>query len=310
VDVLLAPDYPEVVTLLEGAPEIRRLVSLPRVTSHAQPQHIDGLNHNGYDIATFTIWSLPLQRLVRARRILAFEQAQWLQEGDTACVEKIARAIGWDGALPAPFALPSKRRFDLPPNTVVLHPGCKPDWPWKKWHGFDELARLLPEVVIIGTDADLHNAQTYFREPFTWPDHAKNFVGTLHLPDTAALLQECAALVSNDSGMMQLGVALGVPTFGIFGITSPQREAIPADHMFPITKGLSCEPGCRHMPWGRRDCEHHLQCLKTLAAQEVLAKIRAIIPDKRQQTVAPSPEPKAMDNPKVMYYGYVFDASG
>jgi ADP-heptose:LPS heptosyltransferase/2-polyprenyl-3-methyl-5-hydroxy-6-metoxy-1,4-benzoquinol methylase len=310
VDVLLAPDYPEVVTLLEGAPEIRRLVSLPRGKPHEQPQHIDGLSQNGYDIATFTVWSVPLQRLVRARRLLAFEQAQWLREGDMACVEKIARAVGWDGALPAPFALPSKRRFGLPPNTVALHPGCKPDWPWKKWHGFAELARLLPEVVIIGTEADLQNAQTYFREPFIWPDHAKNFVGRLSLPDTAALLQECAALVSNDSGMMQLGVALGRPTFGIFGITSPQREAIPAEHMFPITKGLPCEPGCRQMPWGRRDCEHHLQCLKTLTAQEVLARIQAIVPDKRQQPVAPSPETKAMDDLKVVYYGYVFDASG
>ena len=72
-----------------------------------------------------------------------------------------------------------------------------------------------------------------------------NFIGALNLRDTAALIQQCAALVSNDSGLMHLGVALGTPTVGIFGITDPLREAMPAINMFPITKGLPCEPACR-----------------------------------------------------------------
>ena len=310
VDVLLAPDYPEVVTLLQGAPEIRQLFHLSSSQLQAQPQPVEELSLRLYDIATFTVWSSPLQHLIRARRTLAFERARWLQEGDSACVDRIARAVGWQGSLPPPFAVPSERQFGLRPRTIALHPGCKPDWPWKKWHGFDALARLLPDVAIIGTDTDLHNGQTYFHEPFQWPKHAQDFVGKLSLPDTAALLRECAALVSNDSGMMQLGVALGIPTFGIFGITSPQREAIPADHMYAVTKGLSCEPACRQMPWGRHDCEYHLQCLKSLTAQEVFDKIRTIVPVNCQQTASSSLEHKSMDNIGVVYYGYVFDASG
>jgi ADP-heptose:LPS heptosyltransferase/glycosyltransferase involved in cell wall biosynthesis len=310
VDVLLAPDYPEVVTLLEGAPEIRQLFYRPGSKPAERQQHLEGLSQEVYDVATFTIWSSPLQRFVRAQRTLAFEQSQWLREGDIACVEKIARAVGWKGPLPAPFGMASERRFGLAPNTIALHPGCKPDWPWKKWHGFEELARLLPEVVIIGTTSDLQNEQTYFRKTFHWPEHAKNFVGALSLHDTAALLRECAALVSNDSGMMHLGVAMGLPTFGVFGITSPQREVIPADNMFPITKGLPCEPGCRQRPWGQRDCEHHLECLKSLTAKEVLSKIRAVVPETRQHMGSPFMGPTAMDNLNVVYYGYVFDASG
>jgi ADP-heptose:LPS heptosyltransferase/2-polyprenyl-3-methyl-5-hydroxy-6-metoxy-1,4-benzoquinol methylase len=310
VDVLLAPDDLTVVTLLEGAAEIRRLFYLPSVHSHERHQHLDGLDRQVYDVATYTVWSLPLRRLVRARRTLAFEQSQWLREGDSACVAKIARGVGWDDPLPAPFAIPSQRRFDLAPNTIALHPGCKPNWPWKKWHGFEELARLIPAVVIIGTAADAHNEQTYFARSFEWPARARNFAGTLSLPDTAALLRQCAALVANDSGVMHLGVAMGIPTFGIFGLTSPQREAIPAANMFPITKGLPCEPACRQLPWGRRDCEYHLQCLKSLTAEEVLSKVREVVPDDHRQTVSQPPEWKTMSDISVVYYGNVFDASG
>ena len=114
---------------------------------------------------------------------------------------------------------------------------------------------------------------TYFRRPFAWPAHARNFTGQLDLADTAALLTQCAALVANDSGLMHLGVALGIPTFGVFGITSPAREAIDAPNMTVVTKGLPCEPACRRAPWGRRDCEHHLRCLRTLSADDVMSRM-------------------------------------
>ena len=166
----------------------------------------------------------------------------------------------------------------LPDGTVALHPGCKPDWPWKKWHGFEELASRLPHVVIVGSPHDSENDRTYFGRRFVWPSHVRDFAGALSLADTAALISQCAALVANDSGLMHLGVALGVPTFGIFGITSPQRESIDAPHMFAITKGLPCEPACRLGPWGRRDCEHHLKCLRTLGADEVCDRIKAVVP--------------------------------
>jgi ADP-heptose:LPS heptosyltransferase/glycosyltransferase involved in cell wall biosynthesis len=315
VDVLLAPDYLEVTTLLDGAPEIRRLFYLPSPWCGAKDQRLDGLRDTCYDLAVFTRWSLPLQKLVRASRSLAFQQAQWLQEGDIACVKTIAQGVGWKGALPQPFALPSQRRFDLPPNTIALHPGCKPNWPWKKWHGFAELAALLPAVAIIGTAADLQNADTYFGKPFIWPEHAKNFVGQLNLQDTAALLRQCAALVANDSGLMHLGVAMEIPTFGIFGLTHPQREAMPAEHMYPMRQ---CHPQCRQPSWGQRQCAYNLQCLKTLTPHAVLNTIRTHVPaygsvegtSLTSKRASLAQELPTMDDIRVAYYGYVFDASG
>jgi glycosyltransferase involved in cell wall biosynthesis len=319
-DVLLATDYPDVVRLLEGAPEIRRVFHQPSPRRASGPAYLAGLSDQIYEVATFTAWSAPLRGLVRARTIREFERETWLAEGDLHCVERIAHALGWQEKLPEPFAMASNRRFELPLKTVAIHPGCKYEWPWKKWHGFDELARQFPNVVIVGTEEDLRTDNTYFHRPFSWPQHARDFVGKLNLFDTAALLRECAALVSNDSGLMHLGVALGIPTFGIFGITSPSREMIDAPNMFAITKGLSCETPCRQGTWGRRDCEHHLRCLKTLAPEEVFMKMTATLPELKERPLSgavrrPAASPSvggsvAKETINLAYYGNVFDASG
>ncbi len=312
VDVLVAPDYPDTAMLLEGAPEIRRLYNYRNFRSNKGQIPLTDLDKVSYDIATFTVWSLPMQRWIKAKQTFVFPQSQWLQEGDIACVKKIADGVGWDGPLPEPFAVSSQSQFNLPPNTIALHPGCKLDWPWKKWHGFEELSRLIPEVVLIGTESDLDNTNTYFRRTFTWPGNVRNFVGTLDLRDTAALLRQCAALISNDSGMMQLGVAMGISTFGIFGITSPHREIMPTRNMFPITKGLPCEAECRKVQWGRKDCENHLECLRSLTAEEVLDQVKKHL---NGHSVVPAQElkyqeVKTMEELGLIYYGYVFDASG
>ena len=258
-------------------------------------------------------------RPIAGTRVHLFARGRWLVEGDSRCVERIARSLGWQGELPAPFAMTSNRRFDLSPGTIAIHPGCKYEWPWKKWHGFGELARLFENVVIVGTEEDLRTDNTYFERVFEWPDHARNFVGKLGLRDTAALLRECAALISNDSGLMHLGVALGIPTFGIFGITNPEREMISAPHMFPITKGLACESACRKGAWGRRDCEYHLHCLKTLTPEEVFMKITGTLPELKKSspssadppaTLQPNHHSVGSETINLAYYGYVFDASG
>ncbi len=307
VDVLVSPDDPDAAELLRGAPQIRRLITYPDVLTNRAAHRIAELEGQQYDLATFTYWSAPLSKYVAAQHRYTFDPS-WRCDGDIASVENIARAIGWQGELPAPFAMKSARRFDLLPATVAFHPGCKPNWPWKKWHGFDELAEFFSSVVVVGTPADLDNSRTYFGRPFRWPEHVRDFTGKLELRDTAALISQCAALVSLDSGLMHLGVALRVPTFGIFGITNPERECIPSPFMTPISKQLSCEPACRRDAWGRRDCEHHLQCLKTLTAEEVATRAAAALPAGaiRCKRVVPNSNETITLN----YYGEVFASSG
>jgi hypothetical protein len=273
VDVLIASDYADVAGLIEGDADVRRLFQVPSPWRGGPAAPGGPFESERYDIATFTFWSHALRPHVRASRVYAFAQAEWLRDGDTACVRAIARQLGWTAPLPPPFAHASSTGVEVAPGTVALHPGCKPDWPWKKWHGFDELAARLPRVIVVGSVSDRCTDGTYFCRPFAWPSHVLDLTGQLDLPDTAAVLSRCAALVANDSGLMHLGVALGIPTFGVFGITSPGRESMDAPNMTVITKGLPCEAACRRAAWGRRDCEHHLRCLRTLTADEVAQQI-------------------------------------
>lgn len=281
LDVAVETDYPEVVSLLEGSPEIRTLFHrLSPWAGHRGNgrEYMHGLRDKRYDIAVHPPWTQAGQFPVAANRVLQVHHDDWINRGISWAVERLATEAGWRGSIPPPIAMPSDRIFDIPENTIALHPGCKPGWAWKKWHGFEELARKFPSVVIVGMPDDLDNHGTYFSRDFAWPEHAQNFVGKLGLKDMAALLSQCAALVSNDSGLMHLGAAVGIPTFGIFGITSPAREAMPFPNLFPITKQLPCEPACRLQP-ARRDCEYHLRCLQTLTPEEVFTRVRAQVPE-------------------------------
>ena len=300
VDFLIAPDYPECAELFRAAPEINRVISYPAPTARAPPRQIAEFAGANYELAVFSQLAAALAPNVPARKRHVIDRDKWLTDGDSACIEQFARELGWRQEMPAPIAMPSSRRFDLPEGTVVLHPGCKRNWPWKRWHGFADLAGLLPEVAIVGTDEDRANTGTYFREPHVWPAHVHDYTGMLSLPDTAALIAQSAALVSNDSGLMHLGVAVGTPTFGIFGITNPAREKIPARHMHVVAKGLPCEAGCRAQPQGRRDCEHHLRCLKQLTAEEVIETMNHLMPVRRTAVPVPRRTVTANEAPEVL----------
>jgi ADP-heptose:LPS heptosyltransferase len=288
VDLMLAWRYSQSVELFAAAPEVRRIFQLP-LHSGADIRDCAGWNGEFYDLAAFTrlaLWLRPeLNHAVRARQVHRFP-ASWHYEGDSKCVERIARNVGWEGPLPLPLAMASDRTFELSPETVAIHPGCKPDWPHKRWHGFGELAGYLRSVALVGTESDLRTTGTYF-EPVTWPASTKTFFG-LRLRDTAALLRQCALVVSNDSGLFHLAAAVGTRALGIFGPTPPVRSAMPLPNVFTLTKELPCEPECRRLyPRGRRDCEQHLACLRELTVTEVVERIRAIAPEVLSQRDTP-----------------------
>jgi ADP-heptose:LPS heptosyltransferase len=52
-------------------------------------------------------------------------------------------------------------------------------------------------------------------------------VSPRHLQQTAALIEHCNALLSNDTGLMHIGAAVGTPTVAVFGPTSP-RVVLPS----------------------------------------------------------------------------------
>ncbi|HEX3112695.1 MAG TPA: glycosyltransferase family 9 protein [Candidatus Eisenbacteria bacterium] len=101
-------------------------------------------------------------------------------------------------------------------------------------------------------------------------------VVALDLRALAALAEDAAAIVSNDSGILHLGPALGVPALGLFGSTIPAFGFAlqgPRDAVAEIS--LPCRPCGVH---GRDRCPlgHHA-CMQTLTPDIVLEALRPIL---------------------------------
>ena len=153
------------------------------------------------------------------------------------------------------------------PRVVALAPGAV--GPSKRWSGtsFAELARALIaqdcDVWIIGGPSEAPLARII-------RDHAseaRDLTGT-DLRNAILALAASNVAVSNDSGLMHVSAALGTPTIGIFGPTSPWHWAplnpIAAAVQQTIEK-LDCQP-C-HKPTCR--VVHH-RCMRNISAEHVL----------------------------------------
>jgi heptosyltransferase-2 len=88
------------------------------------------------------------------------------------------------------------------------------------------------------------------------------------LRDAILALASAAAAVSNDSGLLHVAAALGVPTVGIFGPTSPWHWAPlnPLAATIETKSTLDCRP-C-HKPVCRLG--HH-RCMREIGIDEILA---------------------------------------
>ncbi len=97
----------------------------------------------------------------------------------------------------------------------------------------------------------------------------ENLTGRTSLDQAVALLSLADALVSNDSGLMHLGAALGRPQVALFGPSDPGRTGPHNAKARVLRLGLACSPcNKRVCPLG-----HH-RCLEDLSPEMVLAALR------------------------------------
>ena len=94
------------------------------------------------------------------------------------------------------------------------------------------------------------------------------------LAQLGAIIQQCAFIVSNDSGPMHIAASLGIPTLGIFGPTNPlQQGPYGNNHRWVRNEGLDClECSLTVCPIGnicmtQLEVERVFDAFKLLAAQ-------------------------------------------
>ena len=87
-----------------------------------------------------------------------------------------------------------------------------------------------------------------FERPSGWPDSGPiHTVSDASLVELVGVMERCSLYVGNDSGPMYVAAALGVPTIGIYGPSSPQRTSPRSTTGAPhiaVSASFECSP-CR-----------------------------------------------------------------
>jgi lipopolysaccharide heptosyltransferase II len=105
---------------------------------------------------------------------------------------------------------------------------------------------------------------------------AIDFSGKLALLETAAAMEFCDILVTNDSGLMHIAAAMKRKVVAIFGSTVEEFGFFPigTENIVLERKGLYCRP-CSHI--GRDECpEKHFRCMNEIQVADVLKSVREI----------------------------------
>jgi heptosyltransferase-2 len=185
-------------------------------------------------------------------------------------------------AVPAAEALAwrDKRGLSGDPTVVALAPGAV--GPSKRWPAayYGEVARQLTDdgiaVWVLGSPDEAPLAAEIVR--IAGPK-ARDLTST-DLRNAILALKCATAAVSNDSGLVHVAAAIGTPTIGIFGPTSPWHWAPlnPLAATIETTTDVPCRP-C-HKPTCRM--QHH-RCMRDIGPDRVLAALR--------KTLAAAPAP-------------------
>ena len=154
---------------------------------------------------------------------------------------------------------------------VVMAPGAEYG-PAKRWPHFGGLAQLLDQpVVLLGSGKEAELCEQIRAQA---PERCRNLAGKTSLLEAFALIAGAGQVVSNDSGLMHVAAAFGVPQVALFGSSSPlhtpplnERARVvwlkqDPDYLPP----LDCSP-CfqRECPLG------HFRCLDDVSPQRIRA---------------------------------------
>ncbi|MEW6087783.1 MAG: glycosyltransferase family 9 protein [bacterium] len=97
-------------------------------------------------------------------------------------------------------------------------------------------------------------------------------LGALNLMAQAALLKRCCYFISNDTGLMHIADAAGVPLLTFFGPTVREFGFAPVNkNSVVLSRDLKCRPCSLH---GSRNCPRGtLECLKLITPEEAAEKV-------------------------------------
>jgi heptosyltransferase II len=151
--------------------------------------------------------------------------------------------------------------------------------PAKRWPAihFAELARSLDcPAVLLGSGKEAELCEEIAGA--AGPGKCTNLAGKTSLMDAFALIAAARAVISNDSGLMHVAAAFGVPQVAVFGSSSPRHTPPLNDkaRVLWLKDDASYQPPLDCSPCFQRECPlGHTRCLYDITPERVLAAINA-----------------------------------
>ncbi len=303
VDVLVKAAW---APLWEGHPAVRRVWVWP--ASERGPRGVRAwarrLRGEGY-VETFDLQASPRTRvltrlagLVRVRRprrrhlrrrLLVHLHRGGPEPGFSVLRTFTAAVDPGSEALPALHPGPGARerareRVPEAGERVGLVPGARhatKRWPVER---FVEVGRALaaagrgPVPVFFGPGSDPEENALLAAWTRLWPGEEGWFPVRAPVLEAAAVLERLAAVAVNDTGLMHVAAAMGVPVVALFGPTVRSFGFAPAgpDHRVLEVDSLSCRPcslhGGPHCPKG------HFRCMLDISPDRVVRALASAPP--------------------------------
>ncbi len=159
---------------------------------------------------------------------------------------------------------------------VAIAPGAR--WPSKRWP-VERFAALVARLaattacrfVVLGESAEAPIAAAVARSA---PGATLDLCGRLDILETAAVLQRCRLLVTNDSGLMHVAEAVGCRVLALFGPTTPAFGYAPyLPTSFLLHRPPPCNPCSKN---GSKPCHRPThECMERIGVEEVAALVES-----------------------------------
>jgi heptosyltransferase II len=167
-------------------------------------------------------------------------------------------------------------RFGTDQNRPVigLAPGAAYG-PAKKWFP-DRFAAVVDrlsdesgaQTILFGSTGDRESTaevQRNARHPLI------DIAGKTNLKEAIALIARCSLFISNDSGLMHVAGALGVPTIAVFGSTNPVTTSPVGERSIVIHHDVPCSPCLKPV------CPTDFRCMEIIGVEEVYTAARKLL---------------------------------
>ncbi|MEH6557724.1 MAG: lipopolysaccharide heptosyltransferase II [Oceanicoccus sp.] len=132
-------------------------------------------------------------------------------------------------------------------------------------------------VLLFGSDNDKAVAKT-IRDQLPVEQQASciSLAGQTELAQAVDIMSRASAVVSNDSGLMHVAAALGLPLVVVYGSTSPKFTPPLSDNVAVEQLDVDCGP-CFERECPLADADRPLKCLIDLSPQRVIMAVDKLV---------------------------------